>query len=208
MALDELADLIDDGDGIEIRLALGVSPGKKAVAAEHNSIAAGHSFHCALHHHGKLKARTLPRDPHHLVAELVIELVHLFLAVGRSSECDAPVRMKMIHVREGKKSMQRGVDRSSNGIVAEGAKRIHADHLVFQFDAAINPGQRKHLIQIKSGKAFDLDAAQVASAALYPQHWLPLPVQRISLVQLRAGVTAPKVGDAQVRSEQVGAIAQ
>src|ERR1700733_11917141 len=115
--------------------------------------------------------------------------------------------MKVIHMREGKKSMQRSVDRSSDGIVAKGAERIHADHLVFQFDATINPGQRKHLIHIKSGKTFDLDAAQVASAALYPEHRLPLPVQRISLVKLRAGVTTSKVGDAQVRSEQVGAVA-
>ena len=69
MALDELSDLIDDGDGIEIRFALGVSPGKKAVAAQHHSIAARHCLYRALEHHGKFKARTLPGNPHQLVTE-------------------------------------------------------------------------------------------------------------------------------------------
>ena len=208
MALDELADLVDDGDGVEIRCTLGVSPGEKAVAAEYDSIATWHCLHRALQHHGEFEARTLPRDPHHLVAELVIELIHLFLTVCRGSQRDSPVRMKMVDVREGEKGMQRGVDGSRDGIVAEGAERIHADHLVFQFHAPINPGQRQHLVQIEGGKAFDLDAAQVATAALNPQHGLLLSVQWIGFIQLRAGVSTPEVGDAQVRSQEVGTVAQ
>jgi hypothetical protein len=152
MALDELADLVDDGDGIQIRFALRAAPGKEAMAAEYDTVAARHLLDRALEHHGQFKARTLPRDPHHLVAELLVELVHLFLAVGRSSECDSPVGMEMIHVRKGKKSMQRGIDRGGDGIVAEGAERIHADDLVFQFDATINLASASTLSRYKVAK--------------------------------------------------------
>ena len=167
--LDELAELIDDRDRVEIALPLGVSPGEEAMAAEDDSIAT-RRFHCTPQHHGQFKAGALPGHPDELVVELLVELFHLFPAVGGGRQCNAPVRMQMVHVRERKKAVQRSVDRSGDGIVAEGAERIHVDHLIFVFDAPIFPGQCKQLIQIKRGEAFDLDAAKVASAALDPQH--------------------------------------
>ena len=80
------------------------------MAAEHYAIAAGDLLHRAFKHHGKLKARPLPGNPHQFVTELLVELIHLFLTICRGSERDAPVRVEMIYVREGEKSMQCGVD--------------------------------------------------------------------------------------------------
>jgi hypothetical protein len=116
--------------------------------------------------------------------------------------------MEMVHMSKGQKSMQRGIDGGRCGVVTKGAKRVHADHLVFQLNAAIDPRECEHLIEVQGGKAFYLDAAQVATATLYPEYGLLLPIQRIGPLEFRAGVAAAEVGDAQIGSEQVGAIAQ
>src|SRR6185312_10225595 len=54
--LDELTDLINDGDGVQVALALGVAPGEEAVAAKNNAVAAGVLLDRALEHHGQLKS--------------------------------------------------------------------------------------------------------------------------------------------------------
>ena len=41
VAMNELADLVDDGEGVQIALALRLAPGEEAVAAEHDAVAAG-----------------------------------------------------------------------------------------------------------------------------------------------------------------------
>jgi hypothetical protein len=82
MGLDELTELVNDSDGIEIRFALGVAPGEETVATQHHAIAARNLLHCAIEHHGQLKTRPLPREPHHLVAELLVELIHFFFAIS------------------------------------------------------------------------------------------------------------------------------
>ena len=102
----------------------------------------------------------------------------------------------MIYVRKGKKCMQRCIDRGSYRIVTERTQRIQPHHLVFQFDAAINLCQGEHFVEIQSGKALDLDAAQVPPAAFHPQHRLLLAVERIRPLELRAGIAAAEVGDA------------
>ena len=208
MALNELADLVDDGERVQVALALRLAPGKQAVAAQHDAVAAGILLDGALHHHGQLKAGALPGHPDQRVAELAIELVHLGFAVGRGGQRDAPVGMQMIDVRKGKKAVQRRIDRSGNGIVAEGAERIHGDHLVFGVRALVAALQRQQLLLVERGEAGALDAAQVAARAFHPEHFNRLAGQRIGLSDLGAGVAAGKVGDAQVGAEQVGAIAQ
>ena len=70
VAGDELAELVDDGDGVEVALALGVAPGEEAVAAEHDAVAAGGLRDDAAQHHAQLKAGALPGQPGELVAEL------------------------------------------------------------------------------------------------------------------------------------------
>ena len=41
VARDELADLVDDGEGVQVALALRLAPGEEAVAAQHDAVAAG-----------------------------------------------------------------------------------------------------------------------------------------------------------------------
>src|ERR1700723_3159120 len=104
--------------------------------------------------------------------------------------------------------MQRGIDGGRRGVVTKRAERVHADDLVFQLNATIDPRECKYFIEVQGGKALHLNAAQVAAAPLYPEHGLLLPVQRIGPLEFRAGVAAAEIGDAQIGSKQVGAIAQ
>ena len=81
MLLNELTDLIDDRDGGKVALALRLAPCKETMSAEHHAVAAGYRRHGFPQHHRKLKARPLPRHPHQLVAELMVELLHACLAI-------------------------------------------------------------------------------------------------------------------------------
>jgi hypothetical protein len=51
-----------------------------------------------------------------------------------------------------------------------------------------------------------LNAAEVAAAALDPKNRLTRAVERIGTQKLRAGITAPKIRDAKIRTQQIGAI--
>ncbi len=63
MASNELAELIDDGDGGKIAFALGIAPGKEAMSAENDAIAAGSFLDDPAEHHAKLEAGALPGKP-------------------------------------------------------------------------------------------------------------------------------------------------
>ncbi len=156
----------------------------------------------------ELEARPLPGKPGELVAELCVELVHALFAVGRSGQCDRPVGVQVIDVREGKEAVERRVDRRRGGIVAEGDERIEFDHRVLFVDAPILLLEREQLVEIEGREARPLDAAEIAAAALDPEHELLLAVDGIDGFELGAGVAAAEVGQAEVRAEQVRAIAE
>jgi hypothetical protein len=183
MLLRELAELIDDGNGAEVALALRLAPGEEAVAAEDDPVATGCGGDRIAQHQGEFKAGTLPRHPHHLVPELLIELRHLFEAVGRGCQRDGPVRVQVIDVRKRKEAVQRCVDGGRDGIVAEGAERIHTDDLVLAGDALVAVGEREHLVEIERGEAGTLDAAEIAARALDPEDLLRLAVERVHLIR-------------------------
>ncbi len=208
MSRNELADLVDDGDGVEVALALGLAPGEEAVAAENNAIAAGVGAEGIAHHEAKFKAGALPRNPDQRVVELAIEFVHLRFAVGRGGESNAPVRMEMVDVREGKKAVQRRIDGRGDGVVAEGAHGIHRHHVVFGLDAFVAALECEELVLVEGGEAGALDAAEVAAGAFDPDDFDGFAGEGVGLSNFGTGVAAGKVGDAQVGAEQVGAIAQ
>jgi len=208
MRLHKLAQLVDDRDRVHVRLALRLAPCKQAMPAEHNAVAVRILLHRAAQHHCQLKARPLPRHPRQLVPELRVELLHLRLAVGCRGQCNAPVRMQVVHMREGKKSMQRSVNRGRHRVLAKCAQRIKIHNRVFFRDAFVLRLQCAHAIQIKRGKPRAPDTAQVAAAAFHPQYFGRRACQRIVLHNLRAGVAAAKVGNAQIGAQQVRAIAQ
>ncbi len=63
MTLDKLTDLVDDVEGIEVTLPLRPAPGKEAVAAENNAVAARVFSYGAAQHHAQFEPRTLPGKP-------------------------------------------------------------------------------------------------------------------------------------------------
>ena len=60
VALDELADLVDEGDGVPVALWLRVTPGEEAVAAQDDAVASGSVLHDRAEHHPELEAGALP----------------------------------------------------------------------------------------------------------------------------------------------------
>ena len=205
---DELADLVDDGEGVQVALALCLAPRKESVTAENDAVAPRIVAYRFAHHQAKFKSRSLPWNPDERMVELAIELLHLGFPVGRCGHRDAPVGMQMVHVREGKKAVQRCVNGRGDGIVAEGAKRVHRHHVIFGFNALVAALEREQLLLVERGKAGPLDAAEVAAGAFHPDHLNRFSRKRIRLDDLGTGVATGKVGDAQVRAKQVGAIAQ
>ena len=61
-------------------------------------------------HHPQFESRPLPREPHQLVPIGTIKLPQLLRAVRRRRERNAPIRMKVIHVKKWKKTMKRCID--------------------------------------------------------------------------------------------------
>ena len=208
MLLNKLAELIDHRKGIQIAFALRFAPGEEAVTAEHDSIASRVLKDGAAHHHGQLKARALPRHPHKGVLEGAIELLHLFFAVGGCRHSDGPVGMQMIDVAEREETVERRIDRGDRGVHAESAKGVEIHNRVFLGSALVLRFDGEQLVEIKRGKTGAFDAAQVAATAFDPQDVGPLPGQWVGLLDLRACVATTKVGNAQVGSQQIGAIAQ
>lgn len=78
-----------------------------------------------------------------------------------------------------------------------------ADHLVFEFDAAIDALQRAELVHVEGGEAIHLDRADVAAGALDPEDLDNFAGQRILFHDLGGGIAAAVIGDPLVRSEEV-----
>src|SRR3974390_920693 len=60
VAVDELAEAIDDRERVQVPLALRLAPGEEPGAAEDDAVAAGILLHGAAHHEAKLEAGPLP----------------------------------------------------------------------------------------------------------------------------------------------------
>src|SRR5262249_26786167 len=128
---DKLSQLVDDGNRVEIGLALGSSPGEQAMPPEHDAVALRIGFDRAPQHHGQLESGPLPRNPNQTMAETPVKLLHPVPSIGRSGQGNAPIGVQMVDVREGKEAVQGGVNRASHRIGSEGAKRIEVRHFVF-----------------------------------------------------------------------------
>ncbi len=114
----------------------------------------------------------------------------------------------MVHVRKGKQCVKRRINRGGNAIFAERRKRIVTDHFVFVRLVLVEGFQLFQSILIKQCKSSFRDGSQVATAALHSKHARWFSCKRIRKFYLRTRVTATKVGDSQVSSEEIRAIAQ
>ena len=131
VALDELANLVDDGEGVEVALALGVAPGEEAVAAQDDAVAAGVFLDGLAHHQAEFEAGALPGEPDQGVAELAVELLHFGLAVGGGGKGDTPVGVEVIDVGEGRKPCSGVSMEAATGLLRKVQRAIHGDHVVF-----------------------------------------------------------------------------
>ena len=208
MTRNELANLVNDSEGVEVALALGPAPGEEAVAAENDSIAARIPLNYPAHSQTQLETGTQPGHPDQRVAEFAVELFHFGFAVGRGRQGDAPVRVKVVDMRKGKKAVQRRVDGGGNRIAAEGGLRVHRNHVVLGGDASVTALEGKKLLLVEGCKSRAANAAQIAARALDPKDLNRLAGTWIDFGDFRAGVAAGKVGDAQVGAKEVGAVAE
>ena len=204
--LDELADVVDDGEGVCIALALGLAPGEEAVAAENDAVAGGVGEDCGAQHQAEFEAGTLPGQPDQGVAEGAVELFHFGFAVGRGGQGNSPVGVKVVDVGKGQKAVQGGVDGGGDRVVAEGAERVQGHHFIFKIDALVAALKGEELVLIEGGEAGALHAAQIAAGTLDPQDFNGLAGEGIDFSDFGTGVAAGEVGDAQIGAEQVGAI--
>jgi hypothetical protein len=204
----KLPQLVDDADCVLVAFLLRISPGEQAVTSQHDAVAVWTLLHRAPQHHGQFESRALPRHPDEMVVKPAIELFHLFPPVGGSSQRYAPVWMQMIDVWEGEKPVEGSVNRSRNTVFAEGAQRIHVHHLIFVLGASIFVLQSVQLFGVERRQPAQLDAAQVAAAALDPQYFLLFPAERVHLLYFRTGVASAKICDAKIRAQLVRTVAQ
>ncbi len=204
----EPAHLIDRRDARLVALALGRSPREQAVPAEQDAVAAFRLVDRLPQHQRQLEARALPRDPCHAPAEPVVELRELHPAVGAGRQRDRPVGVQVVDVRKRQERVQRRVDRGGDPVLAEGAERVQADHLVLVRFAAVAGDEALEPVHVQHGEARGPDRSQVAAAALHRHHARGCAGQRIGQLELRTGVAAAEVGDAQVGAQEVRTIAQ
>ena len=116
------------------------------------------------------------------------------------------IGVEVVDVWERQETVQGRVDGGVDGVVAEGAERVHVDHFIFKVNAAVGGFESQQLVKIEGGESGTLDAAEVPATSLHPQNFLGFPVERIDLFKLGAGIATAEVGDAQIGTEQVGAI--
>ena len=163
VVVDELADLIDEGDGVQIAFALSLAPGEKAMSAEDDAVAVRIVGDGLAHDEAELEAGAQPGNPDERVVELAIEFVHFGEAVARGRKRDAPVGMKVVDMRERQEAVQRSVNGRGDGIVTKGAQGIERNHAVFVVDTSIEGNEGEEFVLVESGKAGALDAAEVAA---------------------------------------------
>jgi hypothetical protein len=119
----------------------------------------------------------------------------------------------VVDVLEGDEAVQRRVDGRRAGIEVERGVEVALDHGVLdrrlgpaRFFRAVDALQRDEAVLVERGEVLALGGAQVAAAALDPEHFDVLAGERVLLGELDRGVAAAGVGDALVAAEQVGAV--
>src|SRR5690348_11495092 len=100
MLVNKLAHLINGSNAVQIALALRVTPGKEAMAAEQNTITSGGLFDGLFQLERQFKTGTLPGKPHDVTAVSAIEFFELLLSVRARCDRDGPVWMQVIHMRK------------------------------------------------------------------------------------------------------------
>ena len=192
--------LVDDPERGVVTLLRAVAPGEQPVAAQDDADIARILPRHFTELDAQIDAGPLPGQEADLAAKDIPG--ELFGVVG-GGYGDDRVRMDMIHMPVGYIAMQAGVDRRRPRIEVEDAMVQRVNHRVFLLEAGVEPLERVELVLIERGEAVELHRADVAARALDPQHRHVLARQRILCRDLGGGIAAAKIGDAQVRAQQV-----
>ena len=116
--------------------------------------------------------------------------------------------MKVIHVWKRQKCMERCVDGSGDSILTEGRERVVTDHLILVRFTPVNRLELLQAIQVEQCESGIPDGSQIHSASLDREHTNGPPCKRVRKLDLRAGVAAAKIRNAQIRSQQIRAVSQ
>src|ERR1700677_2832347 len=120
MFKNELAHVVNGVNAVQIALALRLSPGKQAMAAKNQAFRSGIVPDCFFKHKRQFKSGTLPGKPYDFAVKFLVERFQLSLSIGARRQGDGPVRVQMVHMVKGKKSMQRSIDGCCHAILAKG----------------------------------------------------------------------------------------
>jgi hypothetical protein len=112
----------------------------------------------------------------------------------------------VVDVRVRDEPVRRNLDRGRARIEVEGALVERRHDLIADQESAVAVLEARQLVEIEGGEAVELHRAEVAAGALDPQRLDLFAGQRVDSVDLRRGVAAALIGDAQVAAKQVGAI--
>ena len=116
--------------------------------------------------------------------------------------------MKMIDVREGKKRVERRIDRRGDTVVAEGGKRVVPDHVVLMHFTSIQRFQGFETVEIQESKASIGNRSEIAAAALDGEHAHRLARKRIRQLEFGAGVAASEIRDAEICAQEIRSVSK
>ena len=189
-----------------------VGPVDEAVLPQDDPVDAGVLLDGARERQAEVEARPLPGQPGHLVA---VDLAHEPLAVLRGRQGDHRVRMGVVDVLEGDEPVQRGVDRARPRVEVVDRVGVGRHHPVLRRRLRalvrvrlVERAEHPQPVHVQRREVLALGGPQVAPRTLHPQDLDVLARERVGHGDLAAGVPAPRVGDALVRSQQVGAVHQ
>nr|GEU28680.1 hypothetical protein [Tanacetum cinerariifolium] len=196
---------LDDGQrGFVARLG-GVAPGEQAVAFQDDPLQVGVRLRHFFELQTEVVAGTLPWQPTEFALE---DFLRERLAAGAGGNRDQRIGVHVIDVLARDVRVQRRVDTGGARIEVERAVRQIRHHFIFQRQAAVAAFQRLEFAHVQGRETIELDAAQVTAGALHPQHFHLLAAERIVHHHLGRRIAAAEIGDAQIRTEQVGSIQQ
>ncbi|MNS67178.1 hypothetical protein D3C72_1004230 [compost metagenome] len=175
------------------------------MAFQHDALGLGIGFYESLQVEAELKARTAPGKPANVIAEDLLR--QLFRVFGGGNRDDR-IGMHVVDMIIRYETVQRRIDGGRARIEVEGAMRQEADHAILVLHTLVNALQRFQLIEIKRRKTVELDGADIAAGTLHPHDTDLLARQRIGFEHLCGCVAATVIGDALVRTQQIGAIKQ
>ena len=157
-----------------------VSPSEQTVACEDQAIAARIITDGCFEHQREFKSRTLPRKPGNLSTEDPVELFHPSFAVRAGRECDRPIGMQMIDMRERQKRVQRSIDRRSHAILPKSGERIIAHHVVFVLFTPVNPLKLLQPVKVQKRETRVFNRPQIAPTSFHGEDACRFPGERVS----------------------------